>query len=237
MSESFKGSVRTASLSAYRDFLSDPVEGQVYVDPADPASELVAEVGLGPDGSSPLDSSAWRWFSAEPAGQEGDYQLFAGAVVAYLQQPYDLAYRFSKDGGQRWIYADRDEGNLEYQVAQAAALTVELAPQYYCQKGDDCLIYALEWTCDLKSEDSKDNRCVQCLADADCQVNPNALGPRCNVSQQECYCQSAEDCASSPHGAACTSSYCGCESHDNCVSPKQCFENEATGLTRCMTPP
>jgi len=97
---------------------------------------LVGQAGYGPDASEPADNAAWTWFAAagNPAWvdtEEPNNDEYQATFAAPAAGTYDLAYRFSLDGGTTWLYCDRKVGTEEatdgsadgYQPANAGSLT------------------------------------------------------------------------------------------------------------------
>jgi hypothetical protein len=126
----FKGSVSTLVSQACPDSPSNPIEGKVYLQGATEVTvgdtnKIRAEVGCGPTGKDPSRDSGWRWSAATFLKDDGTHDVYAGAVSAPYKNKYDVAYRFSADGGQTYIYADTDEVDLEYDASKAAKLTVQ----------------------------------------------------------------------------------------------------------------
>ena len=102
----------------------------------DAIDTLVAQAGYGPDGSWPdADAAAWTWIDAsanagwidteEPGNDEYQADVSFSAIG-----DYDLAYRFSLDGGSSWVYCDgpaglgADGSEDGYDPANAGALLV-----------------------------------------------------------------------------------------------------------------
>jgi hypothetical protein len=108
------------------------VFGRVYAagitDLAGPAAGLQAELGYGPDGSTP--GIGWTFVSAPfnvdtDGGANDEYWSTLTATVAGT---YDLAFRFSLDGGASWLPCDLDgnDGTAGgYDPAQAGTFVVE----------------------------------------------------------------------------------------------------------------
>ena len=108
----------------------------------DGASGLVAQGGYGPDGSDPsVDDTGWTWADAAgtPAWDGGtagepDNDEYAATVDAVAAGTWDLAFRFSLDYGQTWLYCDQDAGAGSdgsedgYQAANAGSLSAEDSP-------------------------------------------------------------------------------------------------------------
>jgi hypothetical protein len=102
---------------------ADPLDvyGIVYLAGSTPGTGrgagIEGEVGYGPDGSDPsVDASAWTWF---PGAYNGDKDAFAAndlrndeylgsfaAPVVTADTHFDVAWRFTTDGGLSWVYGD-----------------------------------------------------------------------------------------------------------------------------------
>jgi len=243
MDATFKGSVLQAGpVSAFRDFASDPIEAQVLAQGITDTStgdsgKITAEIGFGAVGKDPSKEAGFKWFKARFNRDDASgYDIYDGALTVPLSQTYDVAFRFSQDGGQSWIYADTDETDLSYQTGKAAKITATDPPVGYCQTDGDCSLQALKVVCLIDPSDKTKNQCVECKADADCTGNPKALGPKCETTQYMCYCQQATECASNPNGHNCLSSgYCGCQADTDCPSGGKCMQTP-DGLTICGGP-
>ena len=96
--------------------------------------QLQSQGGYGPDGSDPAGNGNWEWFvgsanllydgnapGAEPNNDE--YEVIFNAPAA---GDYDMAYRFTLDGGQSWVYCDGGDigSNDGYQPANAGQMSV-----------------------------------------------------------------------------------------------------------------
>jgi hypothetical protein len=99
----------------------------------DPASRLIAEVGYGPTGTQPTDAT-WRWFEGQPnlefdgdVANERDNDEYMHALRINQAGDYDLAWRFSLDGGRTWSTCDgQPAGNSDgYQPEWAGQIHVE----------------------------------------------------------------------------------------------------------------
>jgi len=120
------------------------VYGRVYVAGVtdattgnDPNPLLVASVGYGPDGATP---DTWtEWTDAAPNdtydGSEANNDEYMATFAApSAAGTYDFAYRFSGDGGDTWVYCDKDAGAGSdgsedgYQADNAGNLGVVLDP-------------------------------------------------------------------------------------------------------------
>jgi glycosidase len=104
------------------------IYGQVWIDGVTSAPGatpgLRAQVGYGPDGSSPDGNPAWQWVEAGFNGQAGNNDEFVGSLIPESVGVFDYAYRYSGNNGQTWLYADLDGTGNGYDPAQAGALTV-----------------------------------------------------------------------------------------------------------------
>lgn len=84
----------------------------------DPAPQLVAELGWGPDGTDPSmgDADMWNWTAAGPNAGYGpgapDYSAvndeYWGDITIGVAGVHDFATRISGDGGATWVYCDVD---------------------------------------------------------------------------------------------------------------------------------
>ena len=111
------------------------IYGQVFVSgltdqsgTADPHPLLIAEVGVGPDGSDIVaDPSLFNWNPATPnagfngPGSDVNDEYFGSIIVPPSGASYDHAVRFSGDGGVTWTYCDLTDNN--YDVGDAGNLT------------------------------------------------------------------------------------------------------------------
>lgn len=72
-----------------------------------------AQVGRGPRSTSPIDA-AWSWNDASPTANWNDAQHVGfdeyRASVTFMPGSFDVAARFSGDGGRSWTYCDRSTG-------------------------------------------------------------------------------------------------------------------------------
>ncbi len=120
--------------------------GRVFVDGItnktqgpDADATLTAAAGYGPDASKPLGNGTWKWTAAavnpawddvtwnEPGNDEYMVEITAPTAVG----SYDLAFRFSLDGGLTWTYCDKaagvgaDGSENGYQFENAGTMTVQ----------------------------------------------------------------------------------------------------------------
>jgi hypothetical protein len=87
---------------------------------------VTAQVGYGPDGSDPASSTAWDWNSAVFDADTGSEDQYGGVLEAPTTTgSYDVAYRFSIDGGAAWTVCDTDGSDNGYDAAAAGSMTVE----------------------------------------------------------------------------------------------------------------
>ena len=98
----------------------------------DTSPALVGQVGYGPAGSVPNDTT-WAWSLAVPnpgwnaatAGQPNNDEYQAGLRSPAEAGTFSYAYRFSGDGGDTWVYCDRGAGSSNgFQTADMGVLTV-----------------------------------------------------------------------------------------------------------------
>lgn len=235
MDSTFKGSITTQSAKAYSGFESKPFVGKVYIEnltdtTTGKVASLQAEIGFGTPGTNPSKDNGWKWFTARFSKDDGTYDQYTGSVNVPLSKKYDVAYRFSKDGGLSWVYADTDETDLTYDTTKAASVTATDAPIGYCQKDIHCIAGTPKnpWAvvCKVNLADDTKNTCVECLKDKDCKDATNSLGPYCKTSNNSCYCKVDKECVNNPNGAVClkgsSRQWCGCKSDKNCKKPMVC---------------
>ncbi|MCC6751578.1 MAG: hypothetical protein IT371_28260 [Deltaproteobacteria bacterium] len=241
-SDDFKGSVVTSSARAFRDFKSEPFEGKIYVkgvtDTTTGAAKVRAEVGFTTKaGAIPGQDHSYRWSVATFSKDDGLYDVYTGSVVPTLEGTVQIAYRFSQDDGQSWLYVDTKEDDGKFLAADTAKLTVTLPPDGFCVDSSNCLIQRFAVVCKVHPTDWTQSRCVQCLEAKDCTANTGALGPKCDTTKNMCFCEGAADCASSPNGKTCIkgASYCGCTGDPDCKSPLTCAQDPKTKLQMCMS--
>ena len=96
----------------------------------DPDDALVGRAGFGPPDSDPQ-GAGWRWIDATPnldydgeAAGEPDIDEYRADFAAPGVGLYDLAYRFSRDGGDTWTYCDADGSENGYDPEESGDLTV-----------------------------------------------------------------------------------------------------------------
>jgi hypothetical protein len=232
MDAKLKGVVVSSTNSSYSGFWSRDIEGKVFVEGVtDTATadtgKIKAYVGFGTTGTDPTKDSGWRWSEAKYSKDDGTYDVYTAKIKLPSEKSYDIAYRFSTDMGQNYIYADADETDLKYDSTKAATITATKAPDLYCQENADCLTAsAFMFTCKLDASDDTKHKCVGCLADKDCVAPmPSNLGPLCDATKERCYCKADGDCTKNPLGKKCTSQHCGCAADSDCPTGLACNPN------------
>jgi hypothetical protein len=241
-SAKFHGVIITKSLLDPVTYIkSKAIEGKVIFQNLDAgvAGNPDAEFGYGPVGSDPSNATTkgWHWVPANFDRTESGYSIYSIVMRFPTTGDFDMAYRFSVDGGQYWIFADTDDTDFAYSTSQAAKLKVNAPPHArYCLEGEDCAGYGGFPVCDTPS-----TTCVECLASGDCTGNSTSFGPNCDTKTKTCTCGSNDDCASNPHGAVCNpaaeprvTKYCGCTEDTNCTGIKTCKAMAENGATSCF---
>jgi hypothetical protein len=230
MTDGFRGVIITKSVEAMRYIASPVIEGKVKDDTG--GSGVEAEVGYGPVGSDASTDNSWRWLPVPFSRSEAGYSIYGGSVRFPAEGNFDLAFRFSKDGGLHWIFADLDDSDLTYNPAQAAKLKVTVPPPFYCLENADCAPYPVRAVCNVPQK-----TCVECLTENDCTANAYSFGPKCEAAKGICYCTDDGECAKNPNGALCNGKpkgYCGCKDEKNCLAPKTCVESPPkSGIMVC----
>ncbi|MEZ4265678.1 MAG: lamin tail domain-containing protein, partial [Myxococcota bacterium] len=165
----------------------------------DPNPLLLAQLGYGPQGSSPETLTAsWSFLSAEPdAGWLDTDEPGVDDYVARFPAPpagtRDVAFRFSVNGGLSWLYCDRatgaageDGSDNGYQTANAGALVTTAGP---CDPNPCATPPAATCAGDLLTTWATPGACVVDGDAASCSYTP-----------------SERDCAAA--GGACTAGAC-----------------------------
>jgi hypothetical protein len=84
--------------------------GQVWIDGVtnQPGREetLRAQLGFGPEGSSPYDNADWTWVEADFNVDAGNNDEFRASMLPETVGVYDYLYRYSTSNGRDWLYAD-----------------------------------------------------------------------------------------------------------------------------------
>ncbi len=104
------------------------VYGQVWIDGVTnqpgPTDGLEAQLGFGPDGSTPAGNAAWTWVDARFNVDAGNNDEFVATLLPEAVGAYDYAYRYTTTSGRDWVYADLDGIGNGYSPSQAGSLTV-----------------------------------------------------------------------------------------------------------------
>lgn len=129
---------------------SENVYGRVYAagltdqsSGNDTDDSLIGVVGYGPVGSLPAGNGDWTWSANATStptplydGGTSNNDEYFSTLTAPVAGVYDYAFRFSGDGGNTWLYCDKDGvtppdvgSPLSYDVGQAGVLTVT-APSF-----------------------------------------------------------------------------------------------------------
>jgi hypothetical protein len=110
------------------------IYGQLYepdtTEAAGAAPGWIAELGIGPLGTTPAQLAGWRFATAPYNLQVGnnDEYVAASAIAPASVGKYAYAFRFSHDGGGSWTYCDTDGAGsgagLSFSPASLGTLTV-----------------------------------------------------------------------------------------------------------------
>lgn len=100
--------------------------------PGAPANVLAA-LGFGPAGTSPLTDLGWNWFAASYNVQVGNNDEFSRSLTApAMAGTYSYTYRYSLDNGATWTAGDLDgagsNAGLAFSTTQMGVMTVTAAP-------------------------------------------------------------------------------------------------------------
>jgi hypothetical protein len=148
---------------------SEVAYGRVYIEGltdqtggGDPDDRLIAAAGYGNVDTDPANDASWVWFDAalndaygltSPNYEENNDEYQATIVapdVPGVPRNFDVAFRFSSDGGENWTYCDgfggpgQDGSQDGYTYANAPTMTVGVAedacnPNPCLADGDYCL--------------------------------------------------------------------------------------------------
>jgi hypothetical protein len=77
-------------------------------DTAGAPTGLLAEIGYGTQGQTPITWPDFFWSAAAWDSDLGVSDVFAGSVAPTTFGTYGVAFRFSNDGGYQWLYVDGD---------------------------------------------------------------------------------------------------------------------------------
>ena len=106
----------------------------------DTVPRLLAELGIGPDGTDPTANADWDWIAGAPTPDwnsanegAGDEDEYVAALEAPVEGQYDYAWRFSVDHGRNWTYCDLDAGSSDgYAPADSGPMTT-VPPAALCE--------------------------------------------------------------------------------------------------------
>lgn len=109
------------------------ISGRVYkagvTGPGSDGSQIVGQVGYGPDGTDPRTDPNWVFFDAGFSSAQGNNDEYKGRFVAPAAGTYDFAFRFSDDNRRNYQYCDSDgyvHGDPNgYEIAKAGSMTVQ----------------------------------------------------------------------------------------------------------------
>ena len=107
--------------------------GRIYqaglTEPAGPPAGITAQVGYGPAGSDPRSTPGWLWFDTtwNPSCPDcGNDDEFMNTLTVTAAGQYSYAYRFSRDGGYTFVYADLPPGTSDgFSASSLGALQVQ----------------------------------------------------------------------------------------------------------------
>jgi glycosidase/fibronectin type 3 domain-containing protein len=89
---------------------TDNIYGQIWIDGVTnlpgPTAGLRAQVGFGPNGSSPAGNPAWTWVDSTFNVQAGNNDEYVGSLLPDATGTFDYVYRYSTTNGRDWLYAD-----------------------------------------------------------------------------------------------------------------------------------
>jgi glycosidase len=87
------------------------IYGQVWIDGVTSAPgaapTLRAQVGYGPEGTTPT-SSGWQWTDAAFNVDTGNNDEFKATLLPEIVGVFDYVYRYTTTNGRDWLYADRN---------------------------------------------------------------------------------------------------------------------------------
>jgi hypothetical protein len=79
-----------------------------------PGAGIDAQLGWGPAGTDPRSAdTGWTWVEAAYSFDLGGYDVYAASMTPLEAGSYSYAYRFSLDGGVRWLYCDAGAGTSD----------------------------------------------------------------------------------------------------------------------------
>jgi hypothetical protein len=109
-----------------------PYTVQVYVqgltdliDPPPDPSLVKAQIGWGQRGTNPWEDPSWQWLDlGAPVDTTGGAFTYVKAFAVAVGGYFDVAPRFSLDGGMTFAFGDQDGSLNGYDAAMASTLTV-----------------------------------------------------------------------------------------------------------------
>jgi len=87
------------------------------------ATGLDVELGVGPIHSYPQQLT-WTWFPAAWSSDEADWDIYGAVLTPAEAGAFHFAFRFTTDGGENYMYCDR-QGNEVYDTRAAGGLLVD----------------------------------------------------------------------------------------------------------------
>jgi hypothetical protein len=112
------------------------VPGVTDADAFAPGIGLKAQLGYGPDASSPDGNPAWKWVDAAYNMDKGNNDEFCATLTVPAAGKYDYAYRYTRNNGVAWSYGDLDGSSNGYDPAMAGDLTVYAECPKWIQEPD-----------------------------------------------------------------------------------------------------
>ena len=134
-----------------------PFFGQVYLEGVTeaegPGEGITVQLGYGPDGTHPSDTEElWSWIDA--VYNEGFLEInnndeYIGSLIVLEPGEYDVAFRYSGDGGRSWLYGDIDGSGNDYNPDLSCSLTVTdvLPPVEIVWAGEWGMYFSTEGDC------------------------------------------------------------------------------------------
>ncbi len=116
-----------------RLFIAGLTDGSGVVDPA---PQVAGEVGYGPDGSDPAQDGGWVWQAGSPnlgygplaPGYEASNDEYQATLVVPAAGSYDVAFRFTGDGGASFTVCDGQDAGSSNGYAPADAGQLDASP-------------------------------------------------------------------------------------------------------------
>lgn len=113
-------------------YTTKPYTVQVYIqgitdviDPPPDPSLVLAQIGWGLKGTKPWEDPSWQWVNiGDPVDTTGGAFTYVKALTIEVGGRFNVACRFSLDGGYTFTFGDQDGSLNGYDPAMAAELTV-----------------------------------------------------------------------------------------------------------------